>query len=287
MKIGIAGGGKVGCCLAEYFGRLGMLSGITASTSEKSAVLAERFHVEPHDNFSLLKQAEIIFLTVPDRLIEKVAAQMAGCGTELSGKIFFHCSGSLGLEGLEKLREKGAFTGSIHPLQSFISSNTELKGVYMAVDGDEQAKACAEKIVSRLQGKCFFVPAAERSLYHSAACICSNYMVTVEHLAQKLMSRWTNSEADAWQALLPLFKGTVHNLENTDVAGKVLTGPIARGDYSTVSGHLAAMPEEYLPIYCSLGLETVKIASANGTIDGETMQKMQKLLCDPEVKHDK
>lgn len=289
MKIGIVGGGKVGCCLAAYFSRLGILNGITASTAAKSALLAERFQTEPADNFSLLKRADVIFLTVPDRLIAAAAEELAaGCSNdELNGKIIFHCSGSLGLDVLSKLREHGASIGSIHPLQSFITSQTELQGVYMAVDGDEQAKNCAEDIIGKLQGKSFFVPAAERSLYHSAACICSNYLVAVEYLAQQIMSRWTGSEADAWQALLPLFKGTVRNLEHTDATGRVLTGPIARGDINTLSRHLSVMPAEYVPVYCSLGLETVKIASANGTIDGEKMQKMQKLLCNPEVKHDK
>lgn len=287
MNIGIVGGGKVGCCLAAYFSRLGMLSGITASTAEKSVLLAERFHTAPADNFSLLKKADVIFLTVPDRFIATVAEQLAAGSGELSGKIFFHCSGSLGLDVLDALREHGAITGSIHPLQSFITSQTELQGVYMAVDGDEQAKICAEEIISKLQGRSFFVPAEERSLYHSAACICSNYLVAVEYLAQQIMSKWTGSETDAWQALLPLFKGTVRNLEHTDNTGSVLTGPIARGDFNTLSGHLSVMPAEYVPVYCSLGLETVKIASANGTIDSETMQKMQKLLCNPEVKYDK
>ena len=42
MKVGIIGGGKVGCCLADYLKN--HLVGITATTIEKNKTLAERYH---------------------------------------------------------------------------------------------------------------------------------------------------------------------------------------------------------------------------------------------------
>ena len=194
------------------------------------------------------------------------------------GKIFLHCSGSMGLEALAPLQREGAHVGSLHPLQSFAGGATELAGVYMAMDGDEAACAAAQQIAATMGGHPFQVPAAERAAYHAAACICSNYAVAVEALAQRLMGRWLGDEAAAWQALLPLFKGTAANLERTASPRTALTGPIARGDVTTVAKHLAVLPPELLDAYCSLGLATIKLALANGTIDKEVAVELTQLL---------
>lgn len=288
MKAGIIGGGKVGCCLAQYFQQAGILQGITAGHAEKSMLLAKRFGTEPLTNEKLVQQAELLLLTVPDRLIQPVAQQLAAAGAEaLRGKIFLHCSGSLGTEVLQPLKEQGAFIGSCHPLQSFVSAATELRGVYMAVDGDAEAAAAAKEIVTLLGGIPFHVPAQDRRLYHAAACFCSNYVVAAAAIGQQLLARWVGSDEAAWQALLPLFKGTATNLQQAGSAGSALTGPIARGDRATVSGHLAVLPQEFIPAYCSLGLEAVRLASANGTIDSETARQLVRLLEHPEVeRHD-
>lgn len=275
MKIGIIGGGKVGCCLAEYLQN--HLVGITASTSEKNQMLANRFHTSCTTTSEVIVQSEVIFLTVPDRKIADVA-QVIVLTQNVEGKIFLHCSGSLGLEPLQSLTESGAHCGSLHPLQSFAGGATQLQGVYMAIDGDETAQGKAKEIVELLGGNSFHVPAKERAAYHAAACFCSNYAVTVEALAQKLMSRWTGSEEAAWQALLPLFKGTASNLQAAKKAGSVLTGPVARGDVPTIQKHLQALPPEYLSIYRSLCLATTQLALTNETIDEQTASQLQMLM---------
>ena len=288
MKIGVIGGGKVGCCLAGYLKQ--QLQGITASSEAHSLQLAERFGLKPCTNVELVQRADVLLLTVPDRLIGAVAEQLVheyvkSAATEaadhkqsLMGKIFLHCSGSMGLEALAPLQREGAHVGSLHPLQSFAGGATQLAGVYMAVDGDEAACEAATAIATALGGNPFRVPAAERAAYHAAACICSNYAVAVEALAQRLMSRWLGDEAAAWQALLPLFKGTAANLERTASPRTALTGPIARGDVTTVAKHLAVLPPELLDAYCSLGLATTKLALANGTIDKEVAAELTQLL---------
>ena len=292
MKIGVIGGGKVGRCLASYLKE--SLVGITANSPEHSRQLAENFATEPCTNEELVERAEVLLLTVPDRLIGTVAASLASASVSehatgsapaaqvpqlpLAGKVFLHCSGSMGLEALAPLQREGAHVGSLHPLQSFAGGATELAGVYMAMDGDEAACAAAQQIATTVGGHPFQVPAAERAAYHAAACICSNYAVAVEVLAQGLMSRWLGNEEAAWQALLPLFKGTAANLQSTTSPRTVLTGPIARGDVNTVEKHLAVLPPDLVDVYCSLGLATTKLALANGTIDKVAADKLQQLL---------
>lgn len=288
MRIGVIGGGKVGRCLAGYLRE--NLVGITAHSPEHSRQLAAEFGTAPCTNGELVEQAEVLLLTVPDRLIGTVAAVIASEAQKaaaddasaeakpLAGKVFLHCSGSLGLAELAPLQQAGAHVGSLHPLQSFAGGATQLAGVYMAVDGDEAACQAAIALANALGGHPFRVPAAERAAYHAAACICSNYAVAVEALAQRLMSRWLGDEAAAWQALLPLFKGTAANLEATTSPRTALTGPIARGDATTVARHLAVLPAELVDVYCSLGLATTELALANGTIDKDAAAGLQQLL---------
>ena len=288
MRIGVIGGGKVGRCLAGYLRE--NLVGITAHSPEHSRQLAAEFGTVPCTNGELVEQAEVLLLTVPDRLIGTVAAVIASEAQKaaadeataeakpLAGKVFLHCSGSLGLAELAPLQQAGAHVGSLHPLQSFAGGATQLAGVYMAVDGDEAACQAAIALANALGGHPFRVPAAERAAYHAAACICSNYAVAVEALAQRLMSRWLGDEAAAWQALLPLFKGTAANLEATSSPRTALTGPIARGDATTVARHLAVLPAELVDVYCSLGLATTELALANGTIDKDAAAGLQQLL---------
>lgn len=287
MKVGIIGGGKVGACLAEYLKAAGQLGAITGSSAEHSKELSEKFTVTYCDNNKLVELTDVILITVPDRSIGEVAQAIAKSNILLQKKIFLHCSGSLGLEPLACLKDCGALVGSLHPLQSFAGGAADLKGVYMAVDGDTAALTAAEQLVRIFGGVSFKVPAAERAAYHAAACICSNYAVAVEALAQKLMSRWTGSDEAAWQALLPLFKGTAANLFGTKNPGAVLTGPIARGDAATVAKHLEVLPSELKHVYCSLGLAAVQLALANGTIDWQTKQQLEVLLCQSEVKNDR
>lgn len=277
MKVGIIGGGRVGCCLAEYLREAGVLAGLTAGSRAHSAQLAERFSLDCMTNAELWEAADVLLICVPDRVIGSVAAEIA-VQVKPAHKVVLHVSGSLGLEPLAPLARLGAHVGSLHPLQSFTGGRTALAGVYMALAGDAEAQQAAQELVQLFGGKPFTVPDAERAAYHAAACLCSNYAVAIEALAAQLMARWTGSEESAWEALLPLFRGTAGNLMTARVPGEALTGPIARGDVPTVAKHLAVLPKELLPVYCSLGLATTKLALANGTIDKETADELEGLL---------
>jgi predicted short-subunit dehydrogenase-like oxidoreductase (DUF2520 family) len=257
MQIGIIGMGRLGRALQRNLS--GTLSVRDFGSKEE-----------------LLKACDTVFLTVPDKAIRDVAV---GLGKEkLTGKIVFHCSGSLDLEPLSPLAAKGAHIGSLHPLQSFGSDTVNFTGVYMAVDGDAVARERGKEIAFLLGAKTFTVPASERKLYHAAACFASNYVVTVVSIAQALMERWTGDSKAALTALLPLLDGTIHNLHQATKAGMALTGPIARGDSNTIAGHLEVLPAKYQEIYKALGKMTVAVAQQNKSITEEQATTLSKLL---------
>ncbi len=287
MRIGIIGAGKVGGALCKNLQKAGTdVYGLTAGTHQRREEAAEEFQVAAFtSNVELAAKCDLLFLTVPDRLIAAVAAELAGAFSTstdkpLSGKVFLHCSGSLGIEELQPLAELGADTGSLHPLQSFTSADISFQGIYMALDGTAKAQLSGQAIAAMLGAQTFSVPAAERKSYHAAACFASNYVVAAMAVAQELMSRWTPTPEAGLAALLPLFDGTANNLHQSRLAREALTGPIARGDINTVKAHLAVLPPQVAEVYKSLGKETIGLAQANGTINSTQAQDLQSVLQD-------
>ena len=281
LTFGVTGAGKVGASFVKTFCAAGLrCTGIYGGAyADKKAKLLGVPLVTPGE---MAQRADIIFICVPDRAIgeaaEALAAEAVRSGIDVRGKFVYHVSGSAQCNVLAPLDKLGMEVGSLHPLQSFAAPRDSLANIGMAVDGTPKAQALA-KDLARLAGAVpFNVPAEERAAYHAAACFCSNYAVTVVALAQKLLSRWTASEGEAFKLLLPLFNGTANNLQNADTAVQALTGPIARGDAVTVKAHLAALPQEFLSAYCALGKETVKLAAENGSITPSAAAEMESLL---------
>lgn len=282
FTFGVVGLGRVGSSLVRAFTAAGLkCAGVYGGSCVQSRAKALGV---PHfaDCLELVRASDIIFICVPDRLIETAAHNLADAAaaakTDLSGKYFYHVSGSAGVDVLARLASLGAETGSLHPLQSFSGVRASLNGIGMAADGTEAARALAEKLAQLLGAVPFYVPPEERAAYHAAACFCSNFTVTVVALAESLLARWTKDRADAHRLLMPLFNGTAENLAAADAAPAALTGPIARGDAVTVAKHLKALPQELTPVYKALARETVKLALERGSIDESAAAEIMGLL---------
>jgi predicted short-subunit dehydrogenase-like oxidoreductase (DUF2520 family) len=112
----------------------------------------------------------------------------------------------------------------------------------------DDARAVAEWLASALGLRPFPLADADKPLYHAGAAMASNFLVTLYRAAARLME-----ETDAPpEALVPLMRRTIEN-------GFALTGPIARGDWSTVEAHLRALEErapDLAPLYRALAQAT-------------------------------
>jgi predicted short-subunit dehydrogenase-like oxidoreductase (DUF2520 family) len=107
------------------------------------------------------------------------------------------------------------------------------------------------------------VPAAQRALYHAAASTASNFLITVEGMAERLAELAGLERA----ALVPLVRATVENWARQG-ARAALTGPIARGDLITATRQRDAVAEaapDLLPIWDALAAETRELARPPAT----------------------
>ena len=284
-RVGIIGTGVVGSALALLLGEKGykitaVFSKSGASAAKLAAELGCRQASSAEEVVSL---AKIIFLTTPDRVIGSLAAELRKTNTVLRGKTFFHMSGAFPAEELKPLSESGAAIGSIHPLQSFASTEVaiqNLPGSFYALQGDEEALALAVEIVDKLGGKSFKIRKEDKPLYHMGASVASNYLVALIDYAINIYQHIGMKPEEALGALLPLIRGTLTNIEKLGTV-QALTGPIARGDAETIKGHLRAaghLDQELVDLYRNLGLYTVKVAEKKGTIDGTGAEILNTIL---------
>lgn len=288
MRLGIIGAGRVGTSFV--LAMPSAVEGILCSTKEHTTQRAQSLKVKAYtDGAALLRNCDVLLLTVRDDVIGSVAASLADSltGADRRATCILHCSGAMDLSSLEPLSALGYSVGSLHPLQSFAAPSGDLlRHIYMAVDGDDRAKETALFLVKALDSKPLFVPQEERVLYHAAACFCSNYVVTAVALGQRLMRRWTETDGEAAQSLMPLLKGTVGNLERTDRWQKALTGPVSRGDTGTVAKHLDAMPKELVGPYCAFSRAAGELSLENGTITENQYEVLKQILAMAEGVHE-
>lgn len=170
--------------------------------------------------------AEVVLLCVPDAAIADAASCVAG------GRLVGHCSGAT---TLAPLAPHEAF--SLHPLMTVSEKSTRFAGAGCAVAATtERARTMAIDLGRALGMRPFEVADADRALYHAAASVASNYVVTLAGIAEQLAAR-----AGVPRELLAPLAGAAVDQWSRRGAREALTGPIVRGDMDTVRRQRAAV----------------------------------------------
>lgn len=282
-KVAIVGAGNVGSILAKTFYQKGYpLTGIASKTIISAEKLANLFGVMSTTRAAeIIKYADVVVIATPDDYISQVVEEIVKDGGFRAGQVVLHTSGGLSANVLSLASELGTFTGCMHPLQSFADRKGEtelLVGTYFALGGHEQAVSLGEKIVQDFGGQSFILADGDRPLYHAAACIVSNYVVSLLHWATKSYESIGLTPQQAKDALLPLIHGTIKNIEELGPT-EALTGPISRGDCNTIRAHLAAIENrDEQKLYVALAHYTLGVALEKSTIDGEQAAVMTEVL---------
>lgn len=231
-----------------------------------------------------LRAVDIIFLCVPDDAIEAVISKLENkFKPESMAKFLFHCSGTLTSEVFDPLRKYGAACASFHPIQTFAGKEADwqkLHHIYFGIEGDSAALHKASEIIQRLKSHQVIIPKELKSLYHVGCTIASNYLVSLLVSAVAIFKRLNLAEPEILKMLQPLLATTLSNLleQGTEAA---LTGPISRGDLTTIQKHLETL-SHYLPFYESMykihGKMLLSLKSVRDTISNEKYEEMLKLL---------
>jgi predicted short-subunit dehydrogenase-like oxidoreductase (DUF2520 family) len=189
----------------------------------------------------LREDAALVLLCVPDAATTDTARDL------VPGPWVAHVSGATPLSALEPHTRRFG----MHPLQTFTRSRgaEQLDGAWAAVTAEsEEARVHGHELARTLGLRPFDLAEDARPLYHAGAAIASNYLVTLHRAATRLFE----AAGAPPEALLPLMARTIEN-------GFELTGPIARGDWSTVDSHVRAIHDEVPelePMYLALAEAT-------------------------------
>ncbi len=222
-----------------------------AGRSLEEALRRAGWRVRPtlHHGDDLTRAAtgcDLLVLAVPDAAVGTTAARVAPQPTT----VIAHLAGSFGVEALGRHPRRAA----LHPVVALPDPATgadRLPGAWFAVAGDPLVL----EVVAALGGRSFTVADEDRPAHHAACAVAANHVTALLGVVERLVG----AAALPLAPYVDLTAGAVAAVAERGPAA-ALTGPVARGDWSTVAAHLAALAEADRPAYLAVAAEAARLA---------------------------
>mgnify|MGYP001167111300 CR=1 FL=1 len=234
-------------------------------------------------SLNYLRPADIFLIGTADQSIADCCELLVASNVLQAGNIVFHCSGALPASILDSAKSVGAFVASIHPIKSFAEPSsciTNFTGTFCGAEGDVAALAVLEKAFQTIGGQTLHVDSANKTFYHAASDVARNYLTALVELSIQSYVKAGLTREQALQIIDPIAHGTINNIIELDTA-QALTGPIARGDVSTVATQLNAFQDwkpGYGELYRLLGGVALDLSVIKDTASHESLEILTKLL---------
>jgi len=260
MKLLIIGRGRVGNALRRN---------LEPNASFETVIEGRRW------NASGVRAADAVVLAVPDDSIETLANAIAPHLKR--GATVLHCAGARGTDELRACQTQGAAVGVMHPLVSLPSRrrSPSFLGMTFCVHGSRRAISTSRRI-AEASGAVVVVAQTGDPGYHAAAALAANGAAALAFVSVQVLERVGFDKRAAERAIGGLLRSVGDNVQRLGVPDS-LTGPIARGDATTVERHrdaLRAMNRSVLSTYDALLPVIVSCARAAGL----TRSKASKIL---------
>jgi len=278
----VIGAGALGSALLRSLGKSGYLIQSVISRNPGAELLefesgeTEFIQLNEAENMNI---GSLVFIASPDDSIRDVANVLSTSNVKWPGRTVAHCSGFLTSDELVSIREVGGSVASFHPLQTFTKSSfsESFKNINISLEGDPDAVELLRKVIIDLEAHVLFLDQNQKSMLHISAVFLSNYVVALGSIAERLIQK--SIPGKDLSLLHPLLIQSVSNLAQSNPA-RALTGPVSRGDVQTVSKHLEMLNQDsdMLKAYKLLGAEAIRIVENNGTVQGDSLSDLKKLL---------
>ncbi|MFQ5966864.1 MAG: Rossmann-like and DUF2520 domain-containing protein [Acidimicrobiia bacterium] len=267
-RFAVVGPGRAGGALAIALHRAGHeVAAVIGRDRKRADLLAELVSARSYRLGSALPEADIVLLAVRDDAIEPVAETLA---ENLPAAAAVHLSGLQEIRTLQSLAARGAAIGSWHPLQTLPNAEVgadRLEGAWMAITTDsEELAALLEGVSQDLGARPFRLADELKPLYHAAAAAAANYVTAALGLAESLAT----AAGVPYEAARPLVNAVTSNVFSFG-AESALTGPIARGDISTVEAQLAGIRQHAPHLeedFRAFGRATARLAGTLENFEG-------------------
>ena len=286
-NIGFIGAGAVGGSLGVCLSRVGyQVVAVGSRTFASAQRFAERIagcqaYGTTQD---VADAAQLVVISTADDAIRGVAERTAW----RPGQVVVHCSGATSLDVFQHPVDQGAAAGAFHPLQAFSSVENgvdSIPGTTFGIEGSPEMRTALADMARAIGGKPVFLNAEDKVLYHLSGVMMGNLLTCLAATAAQLWEQCGYSRAEGIEALVPMMRGVVNNLERSGVPGAV-AGPYVRGDLGTIRKHieaLAARAPEVLPLYRQLARAAVPFGIEKQALSPETAQRIEALLKPPEI----
>jgi predicted short-subunit dehydrogenase-like oxidoreductase (DUF2520 family) len=285
----IMGSGRCGIQLARAMVASGIpLAGVLVHSGRGRA----RVHrllpgVRPLAPARELPHADALLIAVPDNRLSECDAELAA---RVSGRVrvALHTSGLHPGAVLDHVRQRGVAVGSFHPLMSFPAPGgppVRLAGALATVEGDAAAVRAGLALARALAMAGRRLAAADKPRYHAAAVIAANLTHVLVAEARATLVGVGLGRGEAVAALRPLVDGAVASALAA-VGLERLTGPISRGDASTVVSHLAALDPMAAAAYRAVGrlaVDRLGLAELPSTVTKSALDSVLRALTDTEA----
>lgn len=210
-----------------------------------------------------LPAADITWLCCNDDAIPALVDALSSQARLKPGSFVIHSSGVLNSSLLAPLQTKDCAIASFHPLKAFKSNYldaTAFNQVDCVLEGDADVCDWLQETFSRLGAYVSAIAPEHKAMYHAAACIASNYLITLAACSEELLLKAGLKAQQSRRMLLNLMQGNVTNIQQSERIADALTGPLGRGDLNTIALHLKAMENtNMLPLYKAAGLATLPL----------------------------
>jgi predicted short-subunit dehydrogenase-like oxidoreductase (DUF2520 family) len=240
LSMGVIGAGRVGSVLASRFRAAGFpLAGVSGRSQASRLRIATLLpDVDVLTPVEVAAASDILVLAVPDDSLIAVAEELAASGAVRPGQYVLHTSGRHGLDALAALTRLGARPIAFHPAMTFTGTSVDFeRSPVFGLTAAPADRALAEELVAALGGVPMWVAESDRALYHAALAHGANHLVTL--VAQSMDLLTTAGASDPAAVLRPLLTAALDNvLAYGDAA---LTGPVVRGDVTTIRAHVDAL----------------------------------------------
>jgi predicted short-subunit dehydrogenase-like oxidoreductase (DUF2520 family) len=276
-SVAIIGRGKVGQSLTQLLGSLDYkVDNIGRDRSKQITAVAN---------------ADITLICVDDGSIQGACEALAA--SFKVGSVVGHCSGSLDSSILKSAQRRGCLVASCHPLNTFPSIDLSLRrfattdhGSYMYSEGDAEALSILVDVFDHAGFTNTCIEREAKPLYHAACVFACNYLTSVMHMSLETASEAGLEKQSFWLSLQPLIQATLENIGAKGTEG-ALSGPIARGDHSTVESHMIALGQrsELLKAsYADLGITALEIAIKKGDLSNGDVARLKLALHTSDIK---
>ena len=262
IKFGFIGAGKVGFSLGKYLKENNIgISGYYSKSQHSSKEAAIFTNTRQYNNLEdLIKNSDAIFITTPDNQIADVWNEIKRL--PIREKLICHCSGSISSEVFSNINNHGAYGYSIHPMFAIsdkYNSYKDLSQAFITIEGHEKHLENLKRLFLHLGNDVAIISKENKVLYHAASVTVSNLVLGLINNGVNYLEECGFTKEMAIKALYPLIENNLRNIKERGAVSS-LTGPIERGDLSTVINHLNVIPEEDKELYRLLSKNILKIA---------------------------